>query len=178
MPTETVARAVRDGIARTLAVIGLAGVALDLPGKFAETPYLAWLYIGLIAGCLVVAASLFGRSDPRAWTAAALLPLGALVGYTLTPTSRLRHRASDVDPARGAAAARARCCAEQLRRAGFDAEGLVGDSDPVQALADALVFFEADLTVVDESFAERARSVSGLPIVSGMSEGRPLDAAA
>jgi len=49
---ETLDRAVRDGIARTVAVVGLAGVALihllDLPGKFSETPYLAWMYIALI----------------------------------------------------------------------------------------------------------------------------------
>ena len=41
MTTETLAYAVRDGIARTIAVIGLAGVALihllDLPGKFQDT---------------------------------------------------------------------------------------------------------------------------------------------
>jgi len=60
MTTETLVHAVRDGIARTIAVIGLAGVALihllDLPGKFQETPYLGWLYVALILGCLSVAA--------------------------------------------------------------------------------------------------------------------------
>ena len=100
MTTETLARAVRDGIARTTAVVGLAGVALihllDLPGKFGETPYLAWLYIGLILGCIVVAAVLIRHSDPRAWTAAALLPLGALVGYTLTRTVGLPQAMGDI----------------------------------------------------------------------------------
>src|ERR1700704_2722882 len=61
MTTETLVHAVRDGIARTIAVIGLAGVALihllDLPGKFQETPYLGWLYVALILGCLAVAAA-------------------------------------------------------------------------------------------------------------------------
>jgi hypothetical protein len=56
------ARAVRDGVARTTAVVGLAGFALihllDLPGKFSETPYLAWTYIALIVGCFAVAAAL------------------------------------------------------------------------------------------------------------------------
>ena len=100
MTTETLAHAVRDGIARTIAVIGLAGVALihllDLPGKFQETPYLAWLYVGLIFGCLIVAAALVRSSDPRAWTAAALLPLGALVGYTLTRTIGLPQAMDDI----------------------------------------------------------------------------------
>jgi len=98
--TETLDRAVRDGIARTVAVVGLAGVALihllDLPGKFSETPYLGWMYIGLIVGCLAVAAALVHGSDTRAWTAAALLPLGALVGYTLTRTVGLPQAMDDI----------------------------------------------------------------------------------
>jgi hypothetical protein len=98
--TETLVHAVRDGIARTLAVIGLAGVALihllDLPGKFQETPYLGWLYVALILSCLTVAAALVHSSDPRAWTAAALLPLGAIVGYTLTRTVGLPQAMDDI----------------------------------------------------------------------------------
>jgi hypothetical protein len=98
--TETLARAVRDGIARTTAVVGLAGVALihllDLPGKFGETPYLAWLYIGLILGCVAAAAALIRHSDPRAWTAAALLPLGALFGFVLTRTVGLPQATGDI----------------------------------------------------------------------------------
>jgi hypothetical protein len=97
---ETLARAVRDGIARTAAVVGLAGVALihllDLPGKFGETPYLAWMYIGLIVGCIAVAAALVRDSDARAWTAAALFPLGALVGYMLTRTIGLPQATDDI----------------------------------------------------------------------------------
>jgi hypothetical protein len=98
--TETLDRAVRDGIARTVAVVGLAGVALihllDLPGKFSETPYLAWMYIGLIVGCIAVAAALVRSSDPLAWSAAALFPLGAIVGYTLTRTVGLPKAMDDI----------------------------------------------------------------------------------
>ena len=100
MTTETLVQAVRDGIARTIAVIGLAGVALihllDLPGKFQETPYLGWLYICLIAGCIAVAAALVRSSDRRAWAAAALLPLGAIAGYTLTRTVGLPQAMDDI----------------------------------------------------------------------------------
>jgi hypothetical protein len=85
---EILARAVRDGIARTIAVIG--------PGKFGETPYLAWMYIALIAGCLAAAVALVRSGDRRAWKAAALLPLGALVGYTLTRTVGLPHATNDI----------------------------------------------------------------------------------
>jgi hypothetical protein len=97
--TETLARAVRDGIARTVAVIGLAGVALihllDLPGKFDETPYVAWMYIGLIAGCLVTA---FALARSRNWTEplglASLFVEGSLVALAvamLTSLSGLRR---------------------------------------------------------------------------------------
>jgi hypothetical protein len=98
--TETLARAVRDGIARTIAAVGLAGVALihllDLPGKFGETPYLAWLYTALIAGSLAVAAELARTGDARAWTAAALLPLAPLTGYVLTRTVGLPQATGDI----------------------------------------------------------------------------------
>ena len=92
--------AVRDGITRTLAIVGLAGVALihllDAPGKFTETPYLGWLYVGLIASCLLIAAALIRGSDGRAWLAAGLLPLGAIIGYTLTRTTGLPQATDDI----------------------------------------------------------------------------------
>ena len=100
MSTETLARAVRDGIARTIAAVGLAGVALihllDLPGKFHETPYLAWLYIALIVACLAGAAALVRSGDSRAWSVAALLPLGPLAGYVLTRTVGLPQATGDI----------------------------------------------------------------------------------
>jgi hypothetical protein len=96
----TVHDAVRDGIARAVGVVGLSGVALihllDAPGKFSETPYLGWMYVALIAGCLVTAAALVASSDRRAWVAAALLPAGALVGYVLTRTTGLPQATGDV----------------------------------------------------------------------------------
>jgi hypothetical protein len=78
--------------------------------------------------------------------------------------SRLRHWLSDVDPARRTEE-RARSCVEALRRSDFDAEGMVGDADPAQAIEDALVLFDADILVVDGSLADGARRRFGLPIV-------------
>src|SRR5437660_398781 len=47
---------VRDAIARAVAVVGLAGVALihllDAPGTFQSSPYKGWLYVALIVGGL------------------------------------------------------------------------------------------------------------------------------
>src|SRR5439155_18837047 len=77
--------------------------------------------------------------------------------------SRLRHWLSDVDVAGRNADERVCRCVEDLRLSGFDAEGVVGDADPAQAIEDALVLFEADVLVVDSSLADRARRRFGLP---------------
>src|SRR5207253_4267374 len=69
---------------------------LDIPGKFQETPYMAWLYVGLITGCVLTAAALVRGSDRRAWAAAALLPLGAIAGFTLTRTVGLPQATGDI----------------------------------------------------------------------------------
>ena len=91
---------VRDGVARGAAVVALAAVGLihllDIPGKFQETPYMAWLYVGLITGCVLTAAALVRGSDRRAWAAAALLPLGAIAGFTLTRTVGLPQATGDI----------------------------------------------------------------------------------
>jgi hypothetical protein len=84
---------------------------------------------------------------------------------TPATSSRLRHWLSDVDGARAAAGECARRCAEELRLSGFDAEAIVGDPDPAQAIEDALALFDADFVVVDRDLSERARRRFGLPIV-------------
>ena len=97
---DTPHAAVRDGAARALGAAGLAGIGLihllDLPGKFSETPYLAWMYIGLIISAVVVAGELVRTGAPRAWAAGAALALGAMVGYTLTRTTGLPQAHGDV----------------------------------------------------------------------------------
>jgi hypothetical protein len=54
--------------------------------------------------------------------------------------SRLRHWISDVDQARHAAEDRLAKCLGRLREAGLDARGSVGDSDPLQAIAEPSIF--------------------------------------
>ncbi len=58
--------------------------------------------------------------------------------------SRIRHWTSDEDGARRRAAARLAACVGALRGAGVSVEGRVGDADPMCAIADALVGFDAD----------------------------------
>ncbi len=62
--------------------------------------------------------------------------------------SRIRTWASDEDGARAAAQARLDASLERLRGAGVQADGVIGDGDPLQALEDALRTFPADEIVV------------------------------
>jgi len=89
--------------------------------------------------------------------------------------TRLRHWVSDVDQARVDAESRLERSLETLEQEGITAHGEVGDSDPVQALRDALATGEADEVIIttrspsrvnwlEKDIVERARKVSGLPI--------------
>jgi hypothetical protein len=62
--------------------------------------------------------------------------------------SPLRHWASDEDPAREAAGRRLEASLGRLREAGIEADGEVGDGDPLQAIEDALRTFGADEIVI------------------------------
>jgi hypothetical protein len=62
--------------------------------------------------------------------------------------SQVRHWASDEDGARAAAQERLDASLAQLRRDGVQAQGEVGDGDPLQAIEDALRTFGADEIVI------------------------------
>jgi hypothetical protein len=57
--------------------------------------------------------------------------------------SRVRHWFSDCDAARETAEARLDACLAELATVGLEADGHVGDEDPLQAIADALTEFSA-----------------------------------
>jgi hypothetical protein len=64
-------------------------------------------------------------------------------------SSRLGHwLSSDLDRAREDAAARLEASVAALRAGGFDARGELGDSDPLQALDDALRLFQPDEVII------------------------------
>jgi hypothetical protein len=98
--TTNLHHAVRDGVARGVAAVGMAGIGLihllDAPGKFSETPYMGWMYVGLIGAALGVAYSLIRTSSSKAWLAAGGLAASAIIGFTLTRTVGLPQATGDI----------------------------------------------------------------------------------
>ena len=89
-----------DLLLRAVGVIGLLGIGLihflDVFGKFKETPYLGWLYLALIAGCLAASALLF-RPDARlGWSIALVLSAATFTGYLLSRTTGLPAAPRDI----------------------------------------------------------------------------------
>ena len=96
--------------------------------------------------------------------------------------SRLRRWVSDEDRARRHASERLRAYLDQLEQHGVNAEGRVGDADPLLAIADALATFPADEIVIAadavppaEHLARRARKRFSIP-ASRTWESTPLAA--
>jgi hypothetical protein len=91
---------VTDAIARAVAIMGLGAIALihllDAPSKFDETPYMGWMYLGLIASCIALGVGLVRSSDLRVWAATAALPVAILIGFTLTRTTGLPQANGDI----------------------------------------------------------------------------------
>ena len=70
--------------------------------------------------------------------------------------SPLKHWVSDEDGAREAAQQRLEASLAAMREAGIDARGEVGDSDPLQAIEDALRTFAPDELIISTHPAERS----------------------
>jgi hypothetical protein len=89
-----------DTVLRTLVVLGLVGVALvhfvDVFGKFRETPYLGYLYVALIAVCLIVAFVLALRGSVTTWSAAAIVAALPFIAYIISRTSGLPSSTDDI----------------------------------------------------------------------------------
>jgi len=95
-------------------------------------------------------------------------PRGNVLVVAPALNSWLRRWASDDQRARCLAARRMRAHLEQFELRGVYAEGQIGDSDPLLAIADALTMFQADEIVIAadaqaEELARRARMRFSLP---------------
>jgi hypothetical protein len=87
-------------VARGAGAVGLAAIALihvlDAPGTYDGTRYIFWLYIALIAGCLVGAALLLRAPSRRAWLAATVLSLSPFIGFVLSRSTGLPGDTGDI----------------------------------------------------------------------------------
>ena len=98
----TVARAavLTSAVARGVGAVGLAAIGLihllDAPGKLDETPYMFWLYLALIAGCLLGATLLVRAHSRLAWATAAILAASPFIGYVLDRTTGLPGAMGDI----------------------------------------------------------------------------------
>jgi hypothetical protein len=91
---------IQDILVRGVAVVGLAGIALihllDSISKFHETPYMGWMYVGLMAGSLGAAALLIRSGSRLGWAASAALAASAIVGYVVSRTTGLPQANGDI----------------------------------------------------------------------------------
>jgi hypothetical protein len=96
-----------------------------------------------------------------------------------TLTSRLHSWVSDIDAEYMEADARMRMVVGDLGSAGPAVSGRVGDEDPLQAVADALVEFPADALILgvhtsddanwrERRFSKKVRERFGLPVTEVM----------
>ncbi len=87
-------------VARSAAVVGLAGVALihllELQTKYQEVPYLGVGYVGLIVISIIAGALLVHSNSRLGWMLAGGAAFGTIVGYTLTRTVGLPQSTGDI----------------------------------------------------------------------------------
>ncbi|TDW29805.1 hypothetical protein [Cryobacterium psychrophilum] len=88
-------------LSRRIAVaLGLAGIAavhiLDLPGKFAETPYLGYVYLLLIVASFVIMERLITGGSRLDFAAAAALAAAVLIGFTINRTVGMPGAMDDI----------------------------------------------------------------------------------
>jgi len=85
---------------RSAVILGLAGVAavhvMDLPGKWTETPYLAFGYIGIIALTVFLVESLIREITKPAILASLGLALAVILGYVINRTVGMPGSTGDI----------------------------------------------------------------------------------
>jgi asparagine N-glycosylation enzyme membrane subunit Stt3 len=100
LPADAVEHAIRHTTLRALGFVGMMAIALihllDVIGKIKETPYLGFMYIGLMVASVAVALYLLHTGSVRAWAAAGLLAAATLVGFVLSRTTGLPQATGDI----------------------------------------------------------------------------------
>jgi vacuolar-type H+-ATPase subunit I/STV1 len=81
-------------------VLGLAGIAvihiLDLPGKFAEAPYLAFGYIGIIVVAGIMIERLLTGKRTVDYLMSSVLSVAVLIGFVINRTVGMPGATGDI----------------------------------------------------------------------------------
>ncbi|TFD87813.1 hypothetical protein [Cryobacterium serini] len=85
----------RITVGLSLAVVGAIHI-LDLPGKFAETPYLAFAYIGLILVAAVLVERVLVVGSRIDFLAAAALSAAVIIGFIVNRTVGMPMATGDI----------------------------------------------------------------------------------
>lgn len=89
-----------DAAARGVVAVGLMGVGLvhvlDGIGKYTETRYLFWMFMGLVVSCVAAAVAVLFTRSRVVFLGAAALMASALVGYVLSRTTGLPNASGDI----------------------------------------------------------------------------------
>jgi hypothetical protein len=92
--------AVRDGAVRATAAVGIGAIAVihavDSVGKWTETRYMFWLYMALIAACVMTAAAVLLHRSRAALLAAAGLAASVMAAYVIDRTVGLPNATGDI----------------------------------------------------------------------------------
>jgi hypothetical protein len=98
--SDTIAAAVRDAAVRATVAVGVGAIAVihavDSVGKWTETRYIFWLYMALVAGCIVTGAALLFHRSRAALLAAAGLAATVIAFYVLDRTVGLPNATGDI----------------------------------------------------------------------------------
>jgi hypothetical protein len=85
---------------RVMVIIGLLGIAavhiLDLPGKWTEVRYIAWMYIAIIAAVIIGVERLVVKVSKRDYLASSLLSIAVIAGYIVNRTVGMPGAKEDI----------------------------------------------------------------------------------
>jgi hypothetical protein len=99
-PAFAVAEAVQEAAVRGTLAIGLAGIAVihavDSVGKWSESPYIFWMYMGLIASAIAIGGAVLFSHSRVPVLAAAGLAGAVLAGYVINRTVGLPNATGDI----------------------------------------------------------------------------------
>jgi hypothetical protein len=81
----------------TIGLVGIVGVHLaDLPAKWQETRYIAWMYIGAILFGLFLVDRLVVKTSKRDYLACSFLSISVLLGYVVNRSIGMPGARSDI----------------------------------------------------------------------------------